>query len=568
MDEELARSLDHATQGIHVAHEASSSLRQAFPADSAPSALTQALIHALDYDGVGPDELERRAQWGPFAPIIETTAGVYPERLSEVTEDRRAEWGELYTNLVAPVSRARLADLLWELRWGDSPHLYARGAIEAYTEIAQSAEPSTMEIADALSRALQLARVLNDAALMASVSDACMTAAREALASDEHTPGVVLGLIEALTRLPAAHQSADLDALIESTYQRYQADPWLATTIIAIALSRAAKDAAAQHELVERNIDAWVKASEATTGLVASTHLERAIDLARQYNRAEIAESLRLRLQEVSKSVDLTAVGTTVEMPRERVEEYLSRFVDTDDAAQAFARFGAHCPLPENRDATADFVRQLMADHPLQYLFTKVILGPGNLPLKYVSSPEEHFISAMNQHEAMSIGVWGLFAADVLDRIAEKFAPTREMVREFFETSELTAPVAGRLAEAFELYWEGRHDTAMLTAIPRLETIIRDMSRGIGLVTWVEPQANQPGRQKGLGQLLSGLAGRFDERRRHYLLTLLSNPLGFNLRNDALHGLLIEGSREQAALALHAATLLGLFSLNVESGSV
>ena len=153
-----------------------------------------------------------------------------------------------------------------------------------------------------------------------------------------------------------------------------------------------------------------------------------------------------------------------------------------------------------------------MAKHPLQYLFSKVILGPG-LPFQIVNTPEEHLASAMDSHElSMSIEIWSPFAADVLDRVWEKFEPSREEIRKVFEAAPLTQPVADRIAEAFELFWLGRVDPALMTVLPRFESIIRDLSQKIGLVVFVEPQNGRPGKFKVLGELIRGLRGQFDER--------------------------------------------------------
>jgi hypothetical protein len=55
-----------------------------------------------------------------------------------------------------------------------------------------------------------------------------------------------------------------------------------------------------------------------------------------------------------------------------------------------------------------------------------------------------------------------------------------------------------------------------------------------------------------LGALLDDLEGRMDESWRRYLLHLLADPLGLNLRNDIGHGLVGIVDRYQAALLIHA----------------
>ena len=524
-----------------------------------------ALQLALDYHPSGPNEEERREQWGVFTPMIETTTGVYPISPSHVDEGVRAHWRELARQALPAVAAARLADLLWGLRDGDRPDVWARQAIAAYLEISGTLGPVSLRRAESLVRASEIARELNDQALLSATSTECVRAAQEALHSDEHAPGVSLRIIDSLCRLPQVKQPAELQELIAQALIRCSTDPWLFGAVADLAMAGARGDAERIRDLQDQRIDTWIDAANRSQGLVAARHLESAIDLARQYGREDIAAGLRLRLQGMAPTLELQTVAAGVEVPRGEVDEFIEGFVMTGDLTLSLRRFAAHCPLPESRDSTADYIRTLMSDHPLQFLTSRVVLGPGNLPLWHISTPEQHFDSALTTHEAMTISTWGIFAVEVIDSIHTRLAPTREDLLAFLETGTLTSRVAEPLADAIELFVEGRFDSALMTALPRIETMVRAMSQELGLVIFVEPRDSRPGRMKGLGVLLDGLKGHFDERRRHYLNTLLADPLANNLRNTALHGILLTGTREQAALVIHAALIFSLFEL--ESGT-
>jgi hypothetical protein len=92
------------------------------------------------------------------------------------------------------------------------------------------------------------------------------------------------------------------------------------------------------------------------------------------------------------------------------------------------------------------------------------------------------------------------------------------------------------------------------------------MSRQMGLVIIREPRGGKPGGFASLGDLLRGMRVVLaPESVEIYLFTLLTDPVGINLRNDALHGLMEEGTKAQSALALHAVCLLRLFRLRSEA---
>ena len=560
MDQATFDRIETATAGELTWHEASAAIRREFEGDDPKPALVVAIIQALDYHPSSQDAEDRRSQWGVYGPMIETDTGVYPVPLADTTDEVIEAWTEMASSLSSPAVKARLNDLLWEAKV-DSAHLFAREAIAAFRALAARVEPVSITRADSLVRALELATAINDKLGIAAIGGECVEAVRAALESNEYAPGVALSLLEALDRLPGESQPGEVSDLIEQGLERYRGDPWITTNLADLAMPRAREDLEEVQRLEDVKIQAWVDAAEGGQGLVQTSFIENALDLATQYGRKDLANELRTKLQAASEDIELSKTSAEVEIPAEKVDAYVSSFIDRDDFAISLRRFATHCPLPESRNETAEFVRSLMHDHPLQYLFTKVVLGPGNLPLKQVSTPEEHFESAMESHESMSIELWGTFAAQILDRVFDETSPSRSEVRDFFKLSELTEIVADRLAEAYELYWDGRYDAAMMTALPRIETMLRDLSRRLGLVVFVEPRGNKPGGLKTLGAILYELTGHFDEQRRHYLVVLLCNPLTINLRNSALHGLIGEAGREYAALALHAATILSMYSV-------
>lgn len=61
---------------------------------------------------------------------------------------------------------------------------------------------------------------------------------------------------------------------------------------------------------------------------------------------------------------------------------------------------------------------------------------------------------------------------------------------------------------------------------------------------------------KTLGTLISQLTDLLDRDWRRYLENTLSDPLGHNLRNRALHGLMDTVSQSDASLLLHVACFL------------
>jgi hypothetical protein len=551
----IAKALDN----LDEAYEASAALQAEFPEYDRPPEV-QALCIALDYLPSRSSDTERREQWGVFTPMIETTAGVYPPPPTAIQQAIRSHWVSLADGRLSSVATARLCDLLWELHDDPRPDVWARRAASEYLALAERVSPESMVREEYLVRASEIARNLNDAGLQRQAAAACVQSLVEALDSRDHVPGVVIGLLEELIRLPHAAQPRELPDLIDQALSRYSSDPWLTDTLTDLALSRAHGDLQRRRELEDLKIRAWANAAEQQEGLIAATHLERAIALAHHYGHSDMATELRIRRQEIGRSIELQKISAAVEVPSAEVQAFIAAFVG-EDLDSSLRRLASYCPLPESRDATVEFVRETMRQHPLLYHHSTVVMGPTNNPIHYVNTPDEHFYYALSSHESWSVEIWGLFAADVLDAILQAHTPSREAIAGYLAANSITSTVAEPITEAIELYREARYDAALMTALPRVETIVRHMSQRLGLVVFVEPRGGRPGKLKGLGDLLFVLKGRFDELRRHYLHVLLTEPLANNLRNSGLHGILIKGSREQAALAIHACLLFTLFEL-------
>jgi hypothetical protein len=177
-------------------------------------------------------------------------------------------------------------------------------------------------------------------------------------------------------------------------------------------------------------------------------------------------------------------------------------------------------PLQEPRDQTVQQVEALIRAHPLQYLTTKVILSPENVPVRIVSTEEDHRQVAIVEYDARAVTLWAGWASDILRDVAVRQRPTMAELTQHFTTEIIATEVAERVATAVDHFWERRYDEALFVLVPRLESIIRELCRQLGLVIAKEPIGSDAGGFLQLGALLSSLKGRLPESRRCYLMTL------------------------------------------------
>ncbi len=419
--------------------------------------------------------------------------------------------------------------------------------------------------AQSLARALELARTINDLEREGKVTPEIILWTRRAMAETEPQPGVALPLIEAILRLPEDRQPAELDALLDEAVETYREDPWITQEVLDLKAARL-KGGTARGLLRQGQVEAWRRAAEKATGLVKISFLQRALDLARLHGLNETADALRRELQEISpEDLDLKEVSSSVSVSSQQVEEYVEAFIG-DSWKRSLERMGAIGPPSGEYEANLAEVEQQIKQFPIQYLVTKIILGPGNIPIAAIQGEEQHREAALIEREATAIALGAHFRAEVLDRIKNRFGtPRDDELTEFFTTPLISEEVAERIGRALALFWESQFDESALVLLPRIESVIRAIVREMGLAIMVEAQGDRPGRVKMLRELLSSLRGRYEESWRRYLVNLLVEPLGTNLRNTHLHGLRASADRDEAAILIHVACHLRLIRLTPQS---
>lgn len=518
----------------------------------------EALKHAFDYNLV-VQAGDRRDQHGPLAPLMEGDERTYPAVVNAAPDEHLRIWAEAHEPIEDHLVRSRLGDLLWLRRYGDEPHLFARSAISAYRALAADGSWHPVVQADCLQRALQLSKELNDRDVIAETFDQALQALAAAVNKPEVMPGEVINLLDVLIASP--EPPAELDDLLARAVDRLGDDPWLLQSLVDMQIARTS-DPEERKEALTRVVGRWRDVAAKALGITRVVFLNTALQVAQAGGLAELADEVRGDLQEITnEDLDLKEISATVEIETEKVEAWLESFLEGGDWRGWLVRFGAHIPITARTDSTLEAIRERMRQHPLSFLFTTVALGPGDVPLKFLETDEDKFLHEATNDEVMRILVWANFAVDVLKRINDRSSPSKDELTEFFTTDLIPEEVAERFAAAFEHYRNGLFDESALVALPRIELIIRRGASLLRLPTYREPVGARPGRFIGLGDLLRLVTGRFGgEDRRQYLLTLLADPMGMNLRNLVLHGLSPIAAQPEAALCLHAAVSLALLS--------
>jgi hypothetical protein len=294
--------------------------------------------------------------------------------------------------------------------------------------------------------------------------------------------------------------------------------------------------------------------------------LEQALEIARTYGLKEEAEALRSELGGIApEELGLRQVSVELEIPREEVDRFLHSFESAETWQDALRVLAILAPPGGSPQELAEYVDQLMVDHPLLFLFTKSLVGPDNATSIFrASTPEAHRRLALAEQRAQQARMRGAFYAPALERIGRRDdRPTRDGLTEFLQGDLVELEVAERIARAIELFWDQQFDESAHVLVPRIERVLREMARRVGIPIVREPRPDREiGGVEMLGALLRDLDGAFANPGWHaYLFNLLADPLGLNLRNSISHGLHGTVGPVDASLLIQAALLLAGLSL-------
>jgi|CZKG01.1.fsa_nt_gi hypothetical protein len=523
-----------------------------------PSDTQRDLVSAFGYHLFDRSQRENREREGaPYGPMIEMGGRRFPARLDEASSDTLIVWKDAYEALDDPRSRSRLGDLLWLRKTQPRPDQFARGACAAFLALSCDGTWRDMEQTFALLRALELSRELRDETLTREVVARIVDATTIELDSGGDRPGIALRLIESLVSLRDDDRPTDLTNLLNRAEQEYGADPWHLDTINDL---RVALSPSEQIPTLRRSqIETWRRRAADGEGIARVVDLEHALEIANAAGLAEEARELRVELQGISQAdLGLASVSGEVSMPTAEIERFIEAFLEPATLAEALRVFGAHGPPGGEPTALAEEVDKQMAATPFQFLVNRVILDSSGFPIFRATTEEGRIRAALAQRRSFAAEIWSVFALNILRRMKERYDnPSPEEVTAAFSGGILDDALAERFARALALLWDDLPDESAHLAAPRIERAVRDLAALVGIPIINEPRGDETGGVRTLGVLLDALRGFLPTPGWHaYLVSLLVDPLGRNLRNTVAHGLREQTSAQDAALLIHAACFL------------
>lgn len=541
---------------LNTVHERLNDLARKEPGDATLRALAIACAYRLQRGGQ-----ESALTLGPFAPMIELFeedgGRMYPTPLGTVEDDVLDIWCECAMDeLMHPLVRSRLADLLWARRRG-TPRPWFQVAVDAYVELAET-EVWIVERCSGLERAIAVCKESNHRDLLSGPLDALRELAGQSLDTSDGQYGVIAHALQTLA--DNDHPCSDL---LTDAITKYGNDPFRMVDLCKIAI-RATQDEDEKRRLRTQQVTAHKDAADESSGLKRISHLMDARTVARRVGLADEERQIAAMIEETDLDDAWLRSEFSIELDIDELRSYADAVVGDGSLSDALVRFGCSIPI-RDRGQTRAFLKEVAGEFPLSSLCSLIVVGPEN---SVTQIPSDHPLRDdldLGQYEAQVISVFantqGKFALDAID---EAHKPDATTLVDCFTCAAISPQLANRIAVSYKHWRNEDLISAVSVIILTLEPIVRRICQQVGIKTTetrVPRSGELPvGEVRTLGPLIKDLEAVFGVEPTRYLEAALVNRWSLNLRNNLDHGLTEELNEAQYVTLFHIACVLRLMS--------
>jgi len=522
--------------------------------------------------------------WGSyFGPMAELSQGdktIYVPDISALVPEVIDYWGQRSLESKNPMMRARYADAAWDLAGviaNVKPnHEHARAAIDSYIEATDgSLYTIEVEAANWLSRALSLARSVQDKSRIQNAVDAILAFHKKSL-QPRHVGVWVLpfDILYGEKSLLSEAQENQIIAELESMLARLtvmkevdsEFDPFGA---------QAAGERLAQHYKRKGDPDnarrvlksyggAFQQLAEKAVPMLAIAWLQPVIEKYEQEGMKAEAEELRLFMLKKGENItsDMKEYSVQVNIKKEDLEEISRELIAQGDLAVSLMRIGGYF-IPGANSARKMLDEQKRVA-PLFSLTPITVVDRSGRPVAKASSVEDQSEGRLYRQLAQNVGFYQPFLSYVLGTLIAEFQPAVDDILDVLYLSPLFqidrrailhAGLSAYLAKDF------------LKSIHILVFQIEEILRTLVVLMGIPPHKSVP-RHPGISDVKNmndvlddgRVRGALTENVWTYLKVLYVERRGINLRNDLAHGLVpVEGFNQAIAdQVFHSLVVLSL----------
>jgi len=447
-----------------------------------------------------------------------------------------------------PVLKARYAGLVWDLTrraTGISPSVSsAVDCVHALLKIAEKQlHKSKKDTVQKLERALSISLSINNSELIHQATRVILDYECSIAGESQH------GLFGFSFDLLVGNKKVALErneeaAIINDLESRLSKLKDISPGLCEIAAERLARyyRSKGQVKEVERVImelgSAFGRAAANEPPLRAFAWLEHMHQIYIQFNLRHQAEHLSKIIRDIGPKVldDMKTVSSKMEISQDEFDRYTEQCVQ--QSMEQALTFVAIQYIPKKGEVREQ-LNTLSKSPPLTFDIPKRVFDHEGRLVAEIAPFDEDLDGNIVHQMSQNIQMLSLFLGAVLDRAVEKYQITSDMLVDYLLLSPvITDQQESFLIEGITAYVQKQFSCAIHLLVPQIEASIRNLVRMSG-GTDLKPARGGGFHLKTLDDLLRSeeIKSILGEDAVYYMRTLLSDPRGWNIRNDVCHGI-------------------------------
>lgn len=436
-----------------------------------------------------------------------------------------------------------------------------------------------------LERALGLAIQINDSVRIQKLKDAIITT--ESKYAEDEKPGLwghafkwlVLDKTGKITLSDEEKNKllTDLENRLKRLMATEDPDPWRVECAVRLLAPYYSvnQDEANLKRVLDAFEESFRKNKYANSdGMLISNYLEKLVDIYLEYASFQFTKDARARIvNELSNLGErgkfaMHEISTEIKIKNEDIEKFVTSIFGADSSDpldKVMARLAVNFIL--RKKSVEDQLNDLAKNHPITYLASHVMASEEGYPIVKFGSIDEDYDKHLLENFSRNLHFQAVFLRIAFEKVRELYTP--EQFTDVLFLSPVFRPEDKEyISKLFKSFWSKDYLTTCCLSIPLIEDAVRNLYR-INNQTYIRPNDDGGYDVLSLDKLLSrglikNIFQTMGENVEYYLRVLLTERVGWNLRNNFAHGInkkLFE-SEDVASRLVHVLICLSLVRKN------
>lgn len=540
-------SISETISEVEIFEEVKKIIEEKFK-QNPPEALLWELMAFAFTENYPDDKSGWDTYFGPlFAMTNKNREMVEYPRLQDITLEILSYWDKRARESKHPILRQRYSNLVWDFSEKiiqQKPHYsIAQIFIDSIIEIAEKdLYKYEVKVIEKLKRALSLALTINDKERIEKLKNTIINY-EEKIAEDDK-PGLWGFSYELLIKNKKIQLNQEEQRIIKNLEERLErllngSNHWAAQrAALLLADYYKGENPSRTKDILIAYGDMVQKVAEQASSLVSVSWLEDLYHIYSQYGLKNEPSKLLIKIKEIFKNIpsEMKQIEVPIEIPKDELEKFINDVIDGDikTVLQKIAIYY----LPK-KNKIINQLKDLSQIAPLSFLFARKIIDESGRELAAIGSLEEDIDGHIVFQISQNMQITSFILRETISRFISKYNINSANIIDYLYNSPLFDE---RRKEFFktgiDAYLNGQFLIALHVLIPQIEALIRNLAEMIGLP--VLKQSRSGGfNYRTLDELLreENIKQVFGEDLSLYLRVLLTDPRGWNLRNNVCHGI-------------------------------